>query len=140
MLLCALVSLFFIKASANDSCKILFNKQAIFNGEVEHEASVASIKKRQFTKRDCITIVYNSEHVNRGWERTFYINAAEERNLKTLTLSKQSGSVSVRASALNEIKKKNQPVFIYTTSLPTDKAMAARIRIRRMYICKIDWN
>ena len=130
----------FVHVSANDSCRIFFNKQEIFNGEVEHETSVASIKSKTFTKSDCIRILYKSEHVAKGWERIFYINAPEERNLKTITIGQQSGRASFTATVLNAIKDKKQPVLIYTISLPADKAMAARIRVRRMFICKIEWN
>ena len=138
--LCAFVTLTLIKASANDSCKILFNKQIVFKGEVDRETSVASIKAKKFTNKDCITIIYNSENTNRGWSRTFYINGPDEKNLKTISIGKQSGSVGVKATVLNEMKTKKEPIFIYTTSLPTDKEMAARIRVRRMLICKIEWN
>jgi hypothetical protein len=140
MLLLAFVALTISVAHASDSCKILFNKQVIFKGEVDNESSVSALKVKAFKKSDCITIVYNSETTNKGWERTFYINGPDEKNIKTITTSKQSGSLSVKASVLNEMKEKRQPVFIYTISLPTDKTLAARIRVRRLFICRIEWK
>jgi hypothetical protein len=140
MILSSFVVLSAFSANANDSCEVLFNKQVIFKGEVEQENSVAFIKATRFKNTDCITINYHSEKVNKGWKRTFYLNASDDQNLKTLELNKQNGSISVKASVLNEMKEKKQPVFIYTMSLPTDKAMAARIRVRRILICKIEWN
>ncbi|MDQ6815659.1 MAG: hypothetical protein M3040_18160, partial [Bacteroidota bacterium] len=101
MLLCIILSTSFIHAAANDSCKVFFNKQLLFKGEVDQQASVALIKATHISKKDCITIVYNSENADKGWDRTFYINAADEKNLKTITISNQSGSVSVTASVLN---------------------------------------
>lgn len=128
-------------ARANDSCAVLFNKQVIFKGDVEQENAIAVIKAEGPLKNtDCITIKYRSEKVLKGWKRTFYLDASDDQNLKTIELNKQNGSVSVKASLLNEMKEKKRPVFIYTMSLPTDKAMAARIRVRRMFICKIEWN
>ena len=140
MLLCVFITVTLLSAKANDSCKILFNKQVIFKGSVEEGAADAFIKVKRLTAKDCITIRYYSENTSKGWQRTFYINGPEESNLKTITIGKQSGAVSVKASVLNEMKEKKLPVFIYTTSLPTDKAMAARVRVRRMLICKIEWN
>ena len=140
MLLSIFLAVTVTRALANDSCEVFFNKQLIFKGLVEQENPVAFIKAKQFTKSDCITIVYYSNNVNKGWNRTFYINGSDERNLKTLQLGKQSGSVSVNALFLNEMKDKKQPVFMYTTSLPADKTLAARIRVRRILICKIEWN
>jgi hypothetical protein len=139
-MLFAFVALMIPGANANDSCKILFNKQVIFNGVADQETAVASLKAKIFKAKDCLTISYKSETVNKGWERTFYINDSSEKSLKVITVNKQSGSVAVKASILNKMKEKKQPVFIYTTSLPTDKALAARIRVRRIFICKIEWN
>lgn len=137
---CVFLALTIARANANDSCKIFFNKQIIFNGEVDEDASVVMPKTKKITNRDCITINYNSENTNKGWMRTFYINGTDEKSLKTISMSKQSGSVSVSATVLNEMKATKEPVFIYTTSLPKDKKIAARIRVRRMFICKIEWN
>ncbi|GEO11817.1 hypothetical protein [Segetibacter aerophilus] len=140
IMLFAFVALIIVRANASDSCKILFNKQVIFNGAADQETAVALLKAKIFKPKDCIAISYKSETANKGWERTFYINDASEKSLKVITLNKQSGSVAVKASILNKMKEKKQPVFIYTTSLPTDKALAARVRVRRIFICKIEWN
>lgn len=140
VLLPAFITFCISTARANDSCVVLFNKQVIFKGETEQENPVAFIKAGAFKNADCITIKYYSEKVLKGWKRTFYLDASNDQNLKTIELNKQNGTVSVKASVLTEMKEKKQPVFIYTMSLPTDKAMAARIRVRRMLICKIEWN
>lgn len=140
MLLFAFIAATISNANASDSCKVFFNKQLIFKGEVDNESSASALRVKSFKKSDCIIIVYKSETTNKGWERTFYLNGADEKNIKTITTSKQSGSVSVKASVLNEMKEKRQPVLIYTTSLPADKALAARIRVRRLFICKIEWK
>lgn len=129
-----------ITAQGNDSCEILFNKQVIFKGDVEQQNAVGFMKATEFKNTDCITIKYHSEKPMKGWKRTFYLDASNDQNLKTIELNKQNGSVSVKASVLNEMKEKKQPVFVYTISLPLDKAMAARVRVRRMFLCKIEWN
>ena len=140
MLLSAFVILSAIRADANDSCEVLFNKQVVFKGEVDQENAIAFIKATYFKNTDCIIVKYHSEKALKGWKRTFYFDASDDHNLKTIELGKQNGSVSVKASVLNEMQKKKQAVFIYTMSLPIDKAMAARVRVRRMLICKIEWN
>ena len=139
-MLVSLIALSPIAARANDSCEILFNKQVIFKGDVEQENAHGFVKATQFKNTDCITIKYHSEKAMKGWKRTFYLEGPNDQNVKTIELSKQSGSVSVKASVLNEMKEKKQPVFVYTISLPADKAMAARVRVRRMFLCKIEWN
>ena len=130
----------FVNAGANDSCKIYFNKKLISKVRVDHDKSVAYLSSRSPKKTDCITVRYFSENVNKGWKRTIYFNARDERNIRTVEMDKQDGSVSVRASLFREMMEKKEPVFIYTMSLPADKALASRIRVRRMLICKLEWN
>lgn len=128
------------KVNANDSCQIILNKRVIFRGEADQQNAVLFIEAKQFKKGDYLTLRYCSENESKGWNRTFYLNDANDENLKTIELSKQSGSASIDASVLNKQIEKRAPVFIYTMSLPTDKKLAARIRARRIFMCKIEWN
>ena len=66
-------------------------------------------------------------------------NDANDNTIKALKISNQSGCVSFNASVFEELKNKKHPIFIYTTSLPKDPAIAATVRVRRMMICKIEW-
>jgi hypothetical protein len=77
---------------------------------------------------------------DKGWKRTFYISDSNDENLKTAEINTQAGSVSFNASVIKDLMNKKQPVFIYTTSLPKNKELAARIRVRRVLLCKIEWN
>ncbi|MGI8636681.1 MAG: hypothetical protein ACR2KZ_14890 [Segetibacter sp.] len=139
-LLLAFLLLTYAKADANDSCRILLNKRVIFKGEVEQQNAVAFLTASQLKKTDLITLEYYSEDDVKGWSRTFYLDAANDKTLKTIQLNKQSGSVCFNAFALKKMIQNREPVFIYTTSLPKDKKMAARIRVRSIFVCKIEWN
>jgi hypothetical protein len=140
----ALVPVFLLlavfKSLANDSCIVLLNKQVVFKGPVEQQDAVAWIKSKSLKSNDRITIVYHTENESRGWRRTFYVQDSTQENLETIELGKQSGSVTIGATALKAMKEKKEPVFIYTISLPKDKAMAARIRVRTLFLCKIGWS
>ena len=138
--LLAFLVLAFSKVEANDSCSILLNKRVIFKGEVDQKDAVAVINKSQLKKTDNIILLYKSEDDVRGWCRTFYLDDPNDKNLKTIQLNKQSGTVSFNAFALSKAIQKKEPVFIYTITLPKDKKMAARIRVRRIFVCKIEWN
>lgn len=140
MLLSVFMALAVTDANAGDSCQILFNKQIIFKGGVDRQDAVAYFKARQFKNTDLINIKFYSDNANKGWRRTFYIDDESNNNIKKIEMDKQSGSVTFSASVLAAGKEKKQAFSVYTTSLPTDKAMAARIRVRRMFICKIEWN
>ncbi len=142
LLQCVFVALLFLKVKANDSCTIFLNKKTIFKGAVDQENAVGylNLKHVRYKKCDCITIKFKSDNENKGWYRTFFINTENDQQIKKIEMPKQSGAVTVSATVLNKQQEKRQPFFIYTTSLPADKKMAASIRVRRVLICKIEWN
>jgi hypothetical protein len=140
VLIPAFLLLAVLKSVANDSCIVLLNKQVVFKGTVEQPAAVASIKSKSLRSNDRITIVYHTENESRGWRRTFYVQDSTQENMETIELGKQSGSVTISATVLNAMKEKKKPVFIYTISLPKDKTMAARIRVKTLFLCKIEWS
>src|SRR4051794_16823909 len=125
------------QAVANDSCQILFNKQVIFKGAVDQEDAIAAIVTKKIRNTDRMTITYDTDDGNKGWKRTFYLEDSTGQNVKTIELGKQSATVIVNASVLAVMKQKKKPILISTMSLPTDKSLAARIRVRRVFICKI---
>lgn len=140
ILLFTFLSFAFINAGANDRCEIFINKKLIFKGEVEQENAIAFLNAKAYKTTDCITIKYFSEQVSSGWTRTFYFSTSDEKDLKIVEMPKQNGSVTVKASVFREMTKNRQPILIYTISLPADKALASRIRVRRMLVCKLEWK
>jgi hypothetical protein len=129
-----------LNANAMDRWEILFNNKVLFKGSEEQENNRIDFKRTTFKKTDCFTIKFIAENAQNSWNRTFYINGKEDNNIKTLVISKQSGKVSVSALELSEMMNKKVPVFIYTTSLPKDAAKAATVRVRRILLCKLEWN
>lgn len=140
LLLTAFFAMSYNKAGATDGWQVFFNKQEIFKGNAEMEQLKTTFKSRELKKNDCFRITYNNDHPYAGWKRTFYFNDSTDNTIKTLELNKQTGSVSLNASVLKEMMIKKQPVFIYTVSLPKDPDKASNIRVRRILLCKIEWN
>lgn len=142
LLQCVFVALLFLKVNANDSCTIFLNKKTIFKGAVDQENAVGYLKpgNGHYKKSDCLTIKFKSENENNGWYRTFFINTINDQQIKKIEMPILSGDVTVSATLLNKLQEDRQPFFIYTSSLPADKKMAASIRVRRVLICKIEWN
>lgn len=126
--------------SENDSWQILLNKKVIFKGSTDKEETTVSFKTVKVKPTDSITINYNPKKADNRWKRFIYINDSADVNIKTLTIDEQRGSTSVNASLIKNQIDNKQPVFIYTTAIPKDKSLAARIRVRRVLLCKIEWN
>lgn len=139
LLLFCFFALAALKAGASDNWRITFNNKVIFKGSDNQMNPLAILKRTKVRKSDCLLIQYNTQDADKRWKRIFYINDSSEQSIKTIDLDEQNGSVSVDASVLQEMTKKS-PVFIYTVSLPKDPALAAAIRVRRILLCKIEWN
>ena len=140
LLIPAFLLLVVLKVAANDSCVVLLNNRVVFKGLVEQQDAVVTIKSKDLKGNDRISIVYHTQNESKGWKRTFYVQDSTQENVKTIELGQQSGSVTISGTVLNAMKEKKKPVFIYTISLPKDKAMAARIRVRTLFLCKIAWS
>jgi hypothetical protein len=123
-----------------DSWQIFFNTKAVLKGNSDKADAELVIKTSALRTTDKIVIKYTSATADDKWKRTFYITDSADNNILTIPSSKQTGSISVTAGKLTQYMKHKQPVFIYTTSIPKDKAMAASVRVRRMLLCKIEWK
>jgi len=135
-----LLMLSLTEVNAMDHWEILFNKKVILKGTSNQEDQTLHFKPRTFKSTDRFTLKYISEGSEAGWNRTFYLIDTKDENLKTVKIDKQSGELSAKASAVAELINKKKPVFIYTTSLPKDPNKAATVRVRRILLCKIEWN
>jgi hypothetical protein len=136
----AVFSLVIVKAQAPDKWQIFFNKQLIFNGNSDQPNSTGNLKISSIRKTDKITISYFMDSADDDWKRSFLVNDETERNILTIDLNKQAGSASFNAIPLKPLKDKKKPFFIYTISLPKDPGLAARVRVKRVLLCKIEWN
>jgi len=134
------VALSAAKAEPNESWQILFNNKVIFKGNSDQPDPRASLKVSSFKATDQITIKYFMSNADNNWKRTFLVNDESEKNFVTLGLNKQTGSVSFQAGKLKELMGKKKPVYIYTVSVPKDPSLAASVRVRRILLCKLEWN
>ncbi len=137
--ICAVV-LSAAKAEASESWQILFNNKVIFKGNSDQPDPTLSLKATSFKETDKITIKYFMDNADNTWKRIFMVNDENEKSYITIELNKQSGSVSFKANKLKELMEKKKPFFIYTVSTPKDRSLAASVRVRRVLLCKIEWN
>ena len=126
-------------AQAPDTWKIILDNKVIASGKSDKADSVINLKSSVLKKTDKIVLSYSAGSPNPGWNRTFSINNAKDENLITLPMSKPSGSVSLNADSLKKLIAKTKSFYIYTISLPKDRSLAARVRVARILLGKIEW-
>jgi hypothetical protein len=123
-----------------DSWKILFRNKIVLKGDSNKPDTELVVKSRPLKSTDKISIKFTSAKADNDWTRTFFITDEGDNNLITQKVDKQNGEVCVTAGKLIKLIKQKQSVFIYTLSTPKDKSLAARVRVRRMLLCKIEWK
>jgi hypothetical protein len=129
-----------IQAQEPDRWEIKFNKQIIFKGSSNQTNPTAFLKTSALKKTDKITIRYLMDNPDKDWKRTFLIRDESENNIATLDLNNPTGAVTFNVYNLQALRNKKKPFFIYTVSLPKDPSLAAAIRVKRILLCKIEWN
>lgn len=127
-------------ATSSDSCYITINKQLIYSGVIDEPKATVYLKSSGINKRDCFSIQYVMEEPDNFWDRTIYLSDLLDNNIQTLPIPEQSGCVNVKASAFWKMIANKEAVFIYAVSIPKDREVAARVRVKRRMLCKIEWN
>jgi hypothetical protein len=137
--LCTFFLLNWVSAQPPDTWKILLNNKVIASGKSDKADSAVHLKASLLKKTDKIILSYSTANANPGWNRTFFINNEKDESLVTLPMSKQSGSVYMNADRLKKLIAKTKSFYIYTISLPKDRSLAARVRVARVLLGKIEW-
>ena len=124
-------------SQSEDSWTLKLNGRILYKGNPSEEKTI-SVKSRRFRKNDKIVFTYRMAQPNNTYNRTIFINDAENTLIKEVHMKNQSGSISVNASTINAFLKKKETLNIYTTSLPKSAAEAALVRISRVKLCTIE--
>jgi hypothetical protein len=127
-------------AQQGDSWKLYLNKQLLAQSSTEKPEPVITIDKANMKKKATITLQYTTEGAQENWKRTFYFNDKSEKTFKRSELKSQDGTITFALKDLLQAANSNTPLNLFTTSLPTDKSMAAVVRVRRFLVCKIQWK
>ena len=139
-LLSPLLLLVAANAQATDTWKLLLNNKVVAQGKSDRVDSSAHLKASLLKKTDKIVLTYATTNANSAWNRTFYINDVNDSTMLTLRMNKPAGSVVISAATLKNIIAKEKSFYIYTISLPKDPSLAARVRVARVLLGKIEWN
>lgn len=124
---------------AQDSWKVSLSNKIILHQKNNKESVTAHLKASSYKNFDKLSITYSTINSDTSWNRTFFINDEKDINLFTLTMIRQSGSVYVKSPRIKKLISSKKSFYIYTFSLPKDPSLAARVRVARVLLGKIEW-
>jgi hypothetical protein len=130
--LLSLVSVMTVKAQ--DTWKITLNgKEVLSTGTESEEKNHVKVLASDLKKKKDFTISYKEHPKKDKWERS--ISLVDEKGNDLL---KQDGqSLKISNAKLDSFFKQSKTIRVYTWSLPTDPALKASVRIRRIHLCTL---
>jgi hypothetical protein len=125
-----------IVMSAQTSWTISHNNKVVLKVKSEDESkNVINIKKADLDKKGSLVVSY-IKPVNDTWNRNLVVG---DSTLES-SAAKQNGntiSFSIPNATLKSLLQKQNKLMLYTVSIPSDPALAASVRVRRVHLCTV---
>lgn len=116
--------------------KVIHNGSLKMQATKEDGKNAITLSKNELEKTGFLWINYSDKATARGWKRSIVI--VDEKDVEVF---KRSGSLcKVGNSFLRDINKKANTLKIYTWSLPTDPLEAAKVRVRQIHLCTVNFK
>ncbi|MEO6069664.1 MAG: hypothetical protein ABIN57_02370 [Chitinophagaceae bacterium] len=123
-----------IKTSGPDSWRIEHNGNLKLYASTENPAkNVITLKKADFKKAGALVIGYKEMSREGGWQRSITLFDEKDNEL----IKEEGALLKVKNAKLASLAASYKTIKIYTWALPTDPALAATVRIRRVHLCTI---
>ena len=121
---------------AQDSWKVYCGKKELLNTSVsDEEKNIIPLGDSELSSNAEFILQYKDKSLQKDWKR---IIALFDEKDSQLLIKEDTKSVTLPMSEIKNLLDKNGRLKIYTWALPKDPELAARIRIRRIYLCTID--
>lgn len=118
------------------------NKIWTFKGE-DKEKNIVSVPGSMLAKKVSLVLGYKPAADEKEWKRTLLINdstGAGIIELPELTKTKKDKTgiwYTITTKQLKEILLRHKKITIHYTSIPSDPAKAALVRVRPVFICTV---
>ncbi|MBI1341977.1 MAG: hypothetical protein GC171_03475 [Terrimonas sp.] len=121
---------------AQDSWKVYCgNKQLLKTATSDESKNIIRLGGENFGDKDAFIIHYSEKSPQKDWKRIIAVFDAKDNELKQV---EGASSFNIPMPALVSLLKEKGTLKFYTWALPNDPELAARIRIRRIYLCTVE--
>jgi hypothetical protein len=124
----------YVPTAGIDSWKVEHNGKSKLKASSENTAkNIITITKGDLKKGGALVIAYKEAGKQKDWVRSITLFDEKDNEL----LKEESILLKVPNNQLSLLAGKNKIIKVYTWALPTDPAVAATVRIRRIHLCTI---
>jgi hypothetical protein len=126
-----------ISAHAQQGWKLQLDTRVLLHATEENEEkNIVKLKLTDVKKAKQLLLHYNKAEENKDWVRTIALYDEGDKVLATMKGKKFFISTAV----LQKHFKSAGTLKLFTTSIPKDPQLAARIRVRRVHLCTLVMN
>jgi len=120
---------------AQDSWKVYCGTKVLLKTSVSDASkNTVILGGRELASGAELKIVYKDRDPQKDWTRIIAVFDDNDNELER----KETDSFSLRMSKIRELSAQYKKLTFYTWALPKDPELAARIRIRRVYLCTVE--
>ena len=136
LLLTSLIFLTVLLVSAQDSWRIKVNNKTVLHASREdEEANTRKINQAAWKKNGYLQILYKDPDAAADSYRTLIIS---DENDNELVRQDSVNSLKIPIRTLKKALGSNRKIQIFTTVLPSDPELVARVRVRRVHLCTLE--
>jgi glucose-6-phosphate isomerase len=124
----------YVQKAGVDSWRVLHNgKQKLKASSENSSKNVITITKADLKKTGALIITYKEMGGQKGWQRSITLFDEKDNEL----VKEESALLKVANTKLASLANTYKTIKVYSWALPTDPAVAATVRIRRVHLCTI---
>jgi hypothetical protein len=121
--------------SFGDSWTVTLNKKKVFSASKEDPSgNIVRIKNADLKKSGHLVITYLEKDVKKDWQRSIILYDQADKELQRVA----SGKLDLSNASVAGLFRHATSISVYTVSLPTDPALQAQVRVRRVHLCTIE--
>ncbi len=124
-----------LTASSQESWKIRVNDKLILTSAREDEAK--NVRAVKSARPNSLAINLTDKKAKKGWTRSIII---VDENDQELFRKDKVTTLRLNSTQLRKLLSSGKTLRIFTISLPDDPELAARIRVRRVHLCTLNFS
>lgn len=131
-LLLSLITILALAVHAQDSWTIKLNNKTIITGKADADVPAKTIKRSELSKPGSLQVLYKQSPPKPGWKRSILL--FDENDVELSRIDSLTAKSKITSAALKKGFAGKNEIRIYTIALPTDPALAAAVRVRRVHL------
>ena len=132
LLLLSLITTLAFAVHAQDTWTIRLNNKTVITGKTDADVPVKIIKRSELGKPGSLQVFYKQSPSDTKWKRSILLfdeNDVEISRIDSLTAKSKISTATMKKGFAGK-----KEIRIYTIALPTDPALAAAVRVRRVHM------